>query len=130
MAEVAVKSEINAWIVSAALAGANEIDILAGICERINAAGVSLVRASVAGNVLDPTFDAHLVRWLRDQGGVEEPVPRTDDPASVGDWKWRPFAFFVEGGHGILRRRLDATYCRGEFPMLDRFQTEGVTDYV
>jgi adenylate cyclase len=130
MAEVAVKSEINAWIVSAALAGANEIDILAGICERINAAGVSLVRASVAGNVLDPTFDAHLVRWLRDQGGVEEPVPRTDDPATVEDWKRSPFAFLVEGGHRILRRRLDATYCRGEFPMLDRFQTEGVTDYV
>src|SRR5438876_41739 len=130
MVELDAKNEINAWIVGAALGGANEVDILAGICERMNAAGVSLVRASVAGNLLDPTFDARLVRWLRDQGGVEEAVPRTDDAATVEDWKRSPFFALVEGGQQMLRRRLDATYCRGEFPMLDRFQDEGVTDYV
>jgi adenylate cyclase len=130
MTEPDARDEINAWIVRAALEGANEIDILAGICERINAAGVSLVRASVAGNLLDPTFDARLVRWLRDQGGVEESVPRTDDPLTVEDWKRSPFFFLIEGRHPELRRRLDATYRRGEFPMLDRFQDEGVTDYV
>jgi adenylate cyclase len=30
----------------------------------------------------------------------------------------------------VLRRRLGATYIRGEFPLLDRFQREGATDYV
>jgi len=130
MAESDAKNEINAWIVRAALGGANEIDILAGTCERMNAAGVSLVRASVAGNLLDPTFDARLVRWLRDQGGVEEGVPRTDDAATVDDWKRSPFFSLVEGGQQMLRRRLDATYRRGEFAMLDRFQDQGVTDYV
>ena len=130
MAELDAKNEINAWIVGAALEGANEIDILAGICERMNAAGLSLVRASVAGNLLDPTFDARLVRWLRNQQGVEEGVPRTDDAATVEDWKRSPFFALVEGDQQMLRRRLDATYRRGEFTMLDRFQDEGVTDYV
>jgi len=130
MAELDAKNEINAWIVGAALEGANEINILAGICERMNAAGLSLVRASVAGNLLDPTFDARLVRWLRNQQGVEEGVPRTDDAATVEDWKRSPFFALVEGDQQMLRRRLDATYRRGEFTMLDRFQDEGVTDYV
>ena len=130
MVEMDAKNEISDWIVGAALAGRNEVDIVAGICERMIAAGLSLVRASVAGNLLDPTFDARLVRWLRDQGGVEEPVPRTDDAAIVEDWKRSPFFVLVEGDQQMLRRRLDATYRRGEFPMLDRFQDEGVTDYV
>jgi hypothetical protein len=30
----------------------------------------------------------------------------------------------------MLRQRLDATYRKGEFPMLDRFQDEGAVDYV
>ena len=30
----------------------------------------------------------------------------------------------------MLRRRLDAAYRRDEFPMLDRFQDQGITDYV
>src|SRR5207249_1351034 len=71
-----------------------------------------------------------LVRWVRDQGGVEEGIPRTGDASTVEDWKHSPFFVLVEGGQQMLRRRLDATYRRGEFPMLDRFQDEGVTDYV
>src|SRR5437870_1700562 len=130
MVEMDAKNEISDWIVGAALAGRDEVDIVAGICERMIAAGLSLVRASVAGNLLDPTFDARLVRWLRDQGGVEEAVPRTDDASTVEDWKRSPFFLLVEGRQQMLRRRLDATYRRGEFPMLDRFQDEGVTDYV
>src|SRR5690349_24504373 len=30
----------------------------------------------------------------------------------------------------MFRRRLDATHARGEFPLLDRFQSEGASDYV
>jgi adenylate cyclase len=36
----------------------------------------------------------------------------------------------IESRKPTLRRRLDATYRRGEFPILDTLQSEGATDYV
>jgi adenylate cyclase len=124
------KIDASQWIVSAALAGANEIEIVAGLCDRMNDAGFSLVRASVANDLLDPTFDARGVRWLRGQGGLEEAFARTDDGVVNENWTRSPFHYLLESRQPMLRRRLNATYRRGEFPMLDQFQDEGVTDYV
>jgi hypothetical protein len=95
----------------------------------MNDAGLRLVRASVANNLLDPTYDARGVRWLRDGGGLEEAFERVDDSLPNEDRARSPFFALVEGGRTMLRRRLDASYRRGEFPMLDRFQREGATDY-
>ena len=130
MMEARVNIEIGEWIVRAALAGANEIEILAGLCERMIGAGLPLVRASVANDLLDPTFGGRGVRWLRGQGGLEEPFARVDDALADESWTRSPFFFLVESSQPTLRRRLDATYRCGEFPMLDQFQEEGVTDYV
>ena len=122
--------EMTGWIVRAAVAGHGEAEILAGVCDRLNAAGLSLVRASLACNLLDPTFDARGVRWLRQHGGVEEAFPRDNQDWSAENWDRSPFRFLIESGERMFRRRLDATHRRGEFPLLDRFQSEGATDYV
>jgi adenylate cyclase len=124
-------SGIGEWIVSATLAGINEVAILAGIGERLNATGISLVRVSVATDLLDPTFDGRGVRWLRDQGGLEETFERDAEGTIVSEnFPQSPFGFLLRSGQPTLRRRLDATYRRGEFEMLDRFQDQGATDYV
>ena len=131
MTEERTKSEIGEWIVSATLAGTHEVAILAGIGERLNAAGISLVRVSVATDLLDPTFDGRGVRWLRDQGGLEETFERDAEGTIVSEnFPQSPFGFLLRSGQPMLRRRLDATYRRGEFEMLDRFQDQGATDYV
>ena len=122
--------EIREWIVVQAVAGADEVEILAGICERMNRAGFALLRGSVANDLLDPTYDARGVRWRRDHGALEEAFPRSDDPLGDEEWRRSPFFHLLESGQPMLRRRLDATYPRGEFPMLDRFQDGGATDYV
>jgi adenylate cyclase len=88
------------------------------------------MRAAVATNLLDPTLDARIVRWVRGQGTVEEPVTRNDDQQAVEGWTNSPFYFLRESRKPSLHRRLDATHRRGEIPMLDRFQDEGATDYV
>jgi len=123
-------SEITALIVRAALAGDHEVEILADVCDRLNAAGMSVVRASLVCNMLDPTSDARGVRWLRQRGGLEETFPRDNEDWSAENWDRSPFRFLVESGERTFRRRLDATYRRGEFPLLDRFQSDGATDYV
>jgi adenylate cyclase len=131
MTEERAKREIGEWIVSATLAGTNEVAILTGIGERLNAAGVSLVRVSVATDLLDPTFDGRGVRWLRDEGGVEETFERNDEGTIVSeDFPQSPFGFLLRSGQPTLRRRLDSTYRRGEFQMLDKFQDHGATDYL
>ena len=123
--------EIGEWIVSATLGGTDEIGILAGIGQRLNSAGVSVVRISVATDLLDPMFDGRGVRWRRDEGGVEETFARDDEGTIVTvDFPRSPFGFLLRSGKPTMRRRLDATYERGEFSMLDRFQDQGVTDYI
>ena len=102
--------------------------LLEGLCERLHAAGVPLARVVVAGNVLDPLLDARLLlgsaasgarrgnvpaRGRRDRGVAAQPVlrdcaERRRDPAPPP-------------------RRLHA---RGEFPLLDGMQAQGLTDYV
>jgi adenylate cyclase len=131
MTEERTQTEIGDWIVGATLAGRNEAAILAGVGQRLNAAGISLVRVSVATDLLDPTFDGRGVRWLRDQGEFEETFERNEEGAIVSeDFPQSPFGFLLRSGQPTLRRRLDATYRRGEFEMLDRFQDQGVTDYL
>ncbi|HEY2865134.1 MAG TPA: hypothetical protein VGK37_16045 [Casimicrobiaceae bacterium] len=109
MGEIDAK-EMTGWIVRAAVAGDGEAEILAGICDRLNAAGLSLVRASLACNLLDPTFDARGVRWLRQRGGFEETLPRDNEDWSAENWDRSPFRFLVESHERVFRRRLDTTY--------------------
>jgi adenylate cyclase len=124
------RTSIGDWIVRAALAGANEVEIVAGTCEQLCNSGVRLVRSSVATNLLDPTIDARGVRWLRGEGAREEMFDRRDDGTTGADWARSPFFFMIERGEPMLRRRLDASYSRGEFPLLDTFQDQRVTDYL
>jgi adenylate cyclase len=129
MIEARTKTEICESIVRAALAGASELEMVADVCQQLSRAGVAIVRCSVGTSVLDPTIDGRGVRWYRDEGALEEAFPRTDDPPSE-EWTRSPFFALIEGKESFLRRRLDATYLPGEFPLLDGFRELGVTDYI
>ena len=126
----ALRTSITDWIVRAAIGGTGEIELLGGICRQLNDAGLALVRASLANDLLDPTFEGRAIRWLRTEGGVEEAFPRRDSSEPSDDWLRSPWRALLESGAPVLRRRFDGTYCRGEFPLLDRFQDEGITDYL
>ena len=99
MSEDRIQREIDEWIVSATLAGTLEVGIIAGIGERLNAAGIPLVRISVATDLLDPMFDGRGVRWLRDEGGMEETFARDDEGTIVTvDFPRTPFGFLLRSG--------------------------------
>jgi len=129
MIDVRVKTGISDWIVCAALEGSSEVEIVDGMCQRLANADIPLVRATVATNLLDPTFDARIVRWIRGQGASEEAVSLTNDAQGNENFVRSPFYYLIENRESYLRRRLDASYRRGEFPLLDGFQDEGVTDF-
>ena len=46
-----LKSDIGEWIVRAALAGTSDVEILAGVCERLNGGGLSLVRGAIGADL-------------------------------------------------------------------------------
>ncbi len=70
-----IADEINRWIVRASLDGADEVSILGGACNRLVAAGVPLMRAALASDMLDPSFDSLGVRWNQGQGRRSRDVP-------------------------------------------------------
>ena len=121
--------DINRYIVQAALEGDDEATILAGTCARLNEAGVPVVRAALAGDILDPTYESYGVRWARDEGATHGPYMREQEPQLERDWLSSPFYRLVMGGAERIRRRLDAAYVPGEFPLLDDFRARGATDY-
>ena len=125
-----LQSEISASIVQAALAGTSEQDILTAVCERLNGTGLAIVRGTMGSSLLHPTLGARGVRWNRGKGGTEETFPRTAATVVNENWLRSPFYVLYEGGKDRLRRHLDATYQRGEFPLLDTFQDQGATDYI
>lgn len=124
------RCEIPRWIVDATLAGASEVEILAGTCQRLTELGLAIVRASIATDMLDPIHDARGVRWTRDGGGVESAFERTAPSGDRGEWVRSPFYFMLQQNQTSLRRRLDGSYRRGEFPVLDTLIDNGATDYI
>jgi adenylate cyclase len=122
--------EISRWIVRASLDGADAPAILAGACERLAAAGVPLMRAALAGDMLDPSFDSVGVRWTRREGAAQVNFLRTLNASLDEEWLKSPFHVLVNGPDDRLRRRLDASHREGEFPVLDEFRAKGGTDYL
>ena len=121
---------LGAWIARSALDGVAETELLAGLCERMNAAGVRIMRAAIAGNLLDPVFDSRGLRWARGAGGVEESFARESDPTANEDWSRSPFFRMIQDGALFLRRRIGDAHPRGEFPVVDELAARGATDYV
>ena len=101
MTEARANTGIVEWILASALAGDTEIEILAGASERLCAAGCSLVRASVAFDLLDPTYDARGVRWLRDRHSGD--AIEWNDPAGEAEV---PSALFDSIAENLLQNAL------------------------
>jgi adenylate cyclase len=121
--------DITRYILQATLDGDDEATILAGTCARLDEAGVPVVRAALASDMLDPTYDSYGVRWARDEGASHEPYARNPTPEVERDWLASPFYPLVQGEAKRIRRRLGGTHVSGEFPVLDQFREQGATDY-
>jgi adenylate cyclase len=113
-----------------ALAGLGEAMLFERLCERMVAAGVPLQRAAIACDFLDPKFVSHGARWRRGARAELEGYERTLTPEGENEWLTSPFYALANGSEASLRRRLDAGYREGEFPVLDLFRSQGGTDYV
>ena len=120
---------LQRYIVEALLGGEDEQSILAGTCARLVEAGVPIVRAALASNILDPTYSSYGVRWSRDEGLVEEAYERDASAQAESAWNRSPLKVLVYGDGDRFRRKLDASYTTGEYSVLDDVRARGATDY-
>ncbi len=123
-----VTRELVDWLVAAGLAGGDEQVLLDGLCERLNAAGLDLLRGYLASEVLHPLHEAKGFVW-RSEGVSREDYGHVSTPERRADYENSPLYPIIRQGVPRLRIRLDDTLKPRRFPLLHRLRAEGGTDY-
>lgn len=120
--------DINAWLVECGLAGEAEANVLDGLCDRLNAAGVPLSRALVLIDTLHPTHEGRAFQWLRDKP-QETPIEygRTNEGEGRTNWERSPWFHMLQTGRDEFRRKWFAGERRDDFIFN---YADGQTDYI
>jgi adenylate cyclase len=119
---------VGVWLAGAALqvtSGAQAVDELAW---RTLAAGFPLLRFTVHSGTLHPQFLGTSLVWWRDTGRTEQTFV-THEVGEAVAYEKNPVARVIRGGETI-RRRLDATDCAWDLPILRDLAARGATDYL
>ncbi|MDX1400941.1 MAG: adenylate/guanylate cyclase domain-containing protein [Kiloniellales bacterium] len=118
------------WIVSEGLQGTPETRLLDGLCEHLVSSGLPLLRVNISQPTLHPVIGGHLFFWQRSTGASVQEDWQRNVAAAGEDYARTPFEHMMTGGVQHLRCRLiDGEGC-DQFPLLDRFRSEGATDYI
>jgi adenylate cyclase len=129
-----LSAALSSWLTEKTLAGVSETEIVAGFCERLVQAGVSLARAIVLVDTLHPIYEGRAFRWNRgkDQAEMLE-YGRTREGEPAEAWRRSPLYYMVETNQSVLRRRLTEstpTDDQPDFASFAELRSEGMTDYV
>lgn len=118
---------IVAWLVDGARTVSQPDAVLAELCARLVACGVPLWRSSVFVRTLHPNLMGRRFTWLPGR-----PVEVLSAPYQVlesDEFRLSP-VMRVYDTAASLRRRLADHDCPRDFPLLDTFAADGVTDYL
>jgi adenylate cyclase len=115
------------WLADGARSAAQPKDVMAQLCARLVASGIPLWRTAIFVRTLHPAVMGRRLMWRRDSGVrvTEAGFERLEDD----DYLVSPVTH-VYGTRLPLRRRLAAADCPADFPILDEFRAEGITDYL
>lgn len=130
--------ELTYWLLRHGLIDDNEPALVEGFCARLLSKGIPIRRAAFGTDLLHPIFEARGYVWQRGRPLEREDYSREAMAGDSAAWERSPFHRLLVGDETVVRqefvrelpRRLDGGYVRGEFPLLDRFQDEGMTDYL
>jgi adenylate cyclase len=126
----AIRQNLAQWIIESGLAGESELGLMQKLCARLVEAGVPITRAIVAIDTLHPVVESRSFAWRGPGDAKAGEYTRYDAANDPQKWLQSPWHQLIESGETMLRRRLDANYNGGEFPVLDDLRDEGITDYV
>ncbi|MEM6666318.1 MAG: adenylate/guanylate cyclase domain-containing protein [Pseudomonadota bacterium] len=125
--DTALTRRITDWLVDQSLGRPDIVQMFEGVCERIHASGTPLARAMLTYPTLHPVYDGEAVIWRRCQDTEFEQYVFNND----GDaWGTSPFAYMLNTPIDLLRRRLSGENRLIDFPVLQEFADNGLTDYL
>jgi adenylate cyclase len=119
---------IAAWLAAHGGHGSDPGTLLAGLCERLVAAGVPLMRASAGVPTLHPRRLGRQFVWRRGQVGVSA-TSYGHGVERSSDYLDSPVRALHQGA-GVLHRRLEGPAPQLDFPILKDLTEEGASDYV
>jgi adenylate cyclase len=114
------------WLVSQALTGLPENDLLRGFCERCRAGGIDLSRGSVFIDTLHPIFEGRGFRWndIETNESVSFEYRSTEQGAAAQNWRRSIFYHMLEHGHDELG--IDLADCASlDFSIIDELAAKG-----
>jgi adenylate cyclase len=117
------------WLMTQALSEVTLEALLDGCCGRLAAAGVPLERAHISFRTIHPLFHATALTWRRGQGVASESFTR-NGPIITDRFRESPMFHMIESGIPFLRRRLTGDEALLDFPVLEEFRDQGITDYL
>jgi adenylate cyclase len=119
---------VAAWLAGQDNVPAEAAALLAGLCERLVAAGVPITRVSAGLSTLHPQLSGRQFIWRRDEARVAA-IPYGRGVERSSDYRESPVRALHRSA-GPLRRRLEGPERQLDFPLLEALAAEGATDYL
>ena len=119
---------LRGWLIEAGLTNLSAAELLEGFSGRLAATGFPLARAYLSTATLHPQLWATGTTWLR--GSILEPTEIGYGYEQQPAWVSSPFRHLLESGLPRLHRRLVGDGALLDFPVLEEFRDEGLTDWL
>ena len=128
MSHTVLIQELESWLIEKALGDPDITQLFQKLCERLNAVGVPVVRASIVWPMLHPLFKAEQIFWNPEEGA--ELLQYSHAGAQTEAWEASPFYHSISNDVDRIRRRLTGPDALLDFEVLQEFRDQGFTDYL
>ena len=118
---------IHSWLISAGLGNLAMARMLNELCQRLNAAGLSISRGFASIETLHPLLRAHSVTWER--GAISESEFQHGDLQRTL-WHESPFRHMINNLVPRMERDLRRPDAQLDYPVLKEFRDAGYTAWI
>ena len=120
---------VSLWLQQSALRGTDLESLVHGLCERLAAAGVPLLRVHLSFSMLHPLYEALGFTWVKGQGVSVEGFRPAGSEGDKSRFLTSPYFYLLSNGLPHIRRRIDPL-TPSEFSIFDDLKAMGGTDYL
>jgi adenylate cyclase len=113
------------WLIDSAMSTHSLADLLEGVCRRLTADGVPIVRANISLSIIDPAFRARTCTWQPADGVTVSAIPHERE---IAQFQLSPIGAMFAARQTVRHWIIDAAG-RREFPLFDEIAALGATGY-
>jgi adenylate cyclase len=123
-------ADVAEWLSEKALGEFEHVSLLEEFCHRVAAIGVPLERGHISFRTLHPLFDAMSCTWWRGIGCETEEMTHQEIGYERSRWTESPLRHLIDTRVPMMRRRLTGPDALLDYPVLEEFRDEGLTDWI